>query len=92
MRPGSPIPEVTLLIEAPNEQEALATVDDLLSKLTKAATAQPCQEQEQAGTEVTQVGPGVLRMQLPIALPGLGHVNAYALLDEWAAAQGIERG
>jgi glyoxylase-like metal-dependent hydrolase (beta-lactamase superfamily II) len=28
------------------------------------------------------VAPGVLRMQLPISLPGLGHVNCYALEDE----------
>lgn len=44
------------------------------------------QEQEPAGDEVTEVGPNVLRMQLPIALPGLGHVNAYALLDDQGAA------
>ena len=40
------------------------------------------QEQEPAGTEVTEVAPGVLRMQLPISMPGLGHVNMYALEDE----------
>ena len=39
------------------------------------------QEQEPASEEVTEVAPGVLRMQLPIALPGLGHVNCYALVD-----------
>ena len=44
------------------------------------------QEQEAAAPGVTEVGPGVLRMQLPIALPGLGHVNAYALLDDEGAA------
>lgn len=44
------------------------------------------QEQERAGTEVTEVGPGVLRMQLPIEMPGLGHVNAYALIDSAGAA------
>lgn len=44
------------------------------------------QEQEPAGTDVKEVGPGVLRMQLPISMPGLGHVNMYALEDErgWA--------
>ncbi len=42
----------------------------------------PKQEQEDAGTEVTEVAPGVLRMQLPISMPGLGHVNMYALEDE----------
>jgi glyoxylase-like metal-dependent hydrolase (beta-lactamase superfamily II) len=39
------------------------------------------QEQEEARTEVTEVAPNVLRMQLPIRMPGLGHVNMYALLD-----------
>ena len=41
VRAGTPFPEVTLLLEAPNEQEALATVDDLLKQLP---LAQPCQE------------------------------------------------
>ncbi len=40
------------------------------------------QEQEPASSEVTEVAPGVLRMQLPISLPGLGHVNCYALVDD----------
>ena len=40
------------------------------------------QEQEPAGTAVTEVAPNVLRMQLPISMPGLGHVNMYALEDE----------
>ena len=40
------------------------------------------QEQEQASTEVTEVAPGVLRTQLPINLPGLGHVNCYVMEDE----------
>ncbi len=40
------------------------------------------QEQEPAGTEVSEVAPGVLRMQLPISMPGLGHVNMYALQDD----------
>jgi len=35
---------------------------------------------------VTEVGPGILRMQLPIRMPGLGHVNCYALLDGRGAA------
>jgi glyoxylase-like metal-dependent hydrolase (beta-lactamase superfamily II) len=41
----------------------------------------PKQEQERASTEVIEVAPGILRLQLPIDLPGLGHVNAYALED-----------
>jgi glyoxylase-like metal-dependent hydrolase (beta-lactamase superfamily II) len=40
------------------------------------------QEQELATQEITEVAPGVLRMQLPIAFTGLGHVNCYALEDE----------
>ena len=44
------------------------------------------QEQESANPEVTEVAPNVLRMQLPIRMPGLGHVNMYALLDDNGAA------
>jgi glyoxylase-like metal-dependent hydrolase (beta-lactamase superfamily II) len=44
------------------------------------------QEQEGAREEVTEVAPGVLRLELPIRMPGLGHVNCYALLDERGAA------
>ena len=44
------------------------------------------QEQEDARTEVTEVAPNVLRMQLPISMPGLGHVNMYALVDERGVA------
>src|SRR5262245_42805360 len=44
------------------------------------------QEQEQARPEVTEVAPNVLRMQLPISMPGLGHVNCYALVDGQGAA------
>ncbi|HTO52448.1 MAG TPA: MBL fold metallo-hydrolase [Myxococcota bacterium] len=44
------------------------------------------QEQEEASTEVTEVAPDVLRMQLPIQMPGLGHVNCYALVDGEGAA------
>jgi glyoxylase-like metal-dependent hydrolase (beta-lactamase superfamily II) len=40
------------------------------------------QEQEPASTEITEMAPGILRLQLPIELPGLGHVNTYALEDD----------
>lgn len=40
------------------------------------------QEQEPASVEVTEVAPDILRLQLPISLPGLGHVNTYALCDD----------
>lgn len=44
------------------------------------------QEQESAKREVTEIAPNVLRMELPIRMPGLGHVNCYALLDQEGAA------
>ena len=40
------------------------------------------QEKEPASEEIAEVAPGVVRMQLPIAFTGLGHVNCYALEDE----------
>ena len=39
------------------------------------------QEQEDARSDITEVAPGIARMELPIRMPGLGHVNCYALLD-----------
>jgi len=42
----------------------------------------PKQEQEPASEEVSEIAPGVIRMQLPIWMPGLGHVNMYGLLDD----------
>jgi glyoxylase-like metal-dependent hydrolase (beta-lactamase superfamily II) len=48
-----------------------------------AAPARPRkQEQEDATTDVTEVAPGVLRTQLSISMPGLGHVNCYVLEDD----------
>ena len=44
------------------------------------------QEQESAGEEVKEVAPNVLRMQLDVRIPGLGHVNCYALMDDEGAA------
>ena len=44
------------------------------------------QEQEDAREEVTQVAPDVLRMELPIQMPGLGHVNCYVIPDADGAA------
>jgi glyoxylase-like metal-dependent hydrolase (beta-lactamase superfamily II) len=40
------------------------------------------QEQEPASSEITEVAEGILRLQLPISMPGLGHVNCYALEDK----------
>ncbi len=44
------------------------------------------QERLPAREEVDEVAPGVLRVQLPIMLPGLGHVNCYVLEDERGVA------
>ena len=44
------------------------------------------QEQEPASSDVVEVAPGVLRAQLPIDMPGLGHTNCYVLEDERGAA------
>jgi glyoxylase-like metal-dependent hydrolase (beta-lactamase superfamily II) len=44
------------------------------------------QEQEPARDGVVEEAPGVLRLQLPISMPGLGHVNTYALVDGKGAA------
>jgi len=44
------------------------------------------QEQEDAKEEISEVAKDILRMQLPIDIPGLGHVNMYALIDDDGAA------
>jgi glyoxylase-like metal-dependent hydrolase (beta-lactamase superfamily II) len=44
------------------------------------------QEQEPARDRITELGGGVLRLELPIRMPGLGHVNCYAIPDENGAA------
>jgi glyoxylase-like metal-dependent hydrolase (beta-lactamase superfamily II) len=44
------------------------------------------QEQERATSDVTEVAPGILRAQLPIDMPGLGHTNCYVIEDERGVA------
>lgn len=39
------------------------------------------QEQRPATDAIVEVAPGVLRTELPIQMPGLGHVNCYVLED-----------
>jgi glyoxylase-like metal-dependent hydrolase (beta-lactamase superfamily II) len=41
----------------------------------------PKQEQQPASEDIVEVAEGILRLQLPIDMPGLGHVNTYALED-----------
>ena len=44
------------------------------------------QEQVPATAEITEVAPNILRTQLPIDMPGLGHVNMYVLEDSRGVA------
>ena len=44
------------------------------------------QERLPASPDVTEVAPGVLRLQLPIDMPGLAHVNTYAIRDDRGVA------
>ncbi len=39
-------------------------------------------EQVPASEDVEDLGSGIIKMQLPIAMPGLRHVNMYGLLDD----------
>ena len=67
-------------MQQPSEQKAASAAGQ------KPAAKQRKQEQEPARSEVTELAPNVLRMELPIRMPGLGHVNCYALLDSEGAA------
>jgi glyoxylase-like metal-dependent hydrolase (beta-lactamase superfamily II) len=46
----------------------------------------PRQEATPAEETVTEIVPGILRLQLPVPFAGLGHVNCYALPDERGVA------
>ena len=46
------------------------------------APSRPMREEARPATEdITEPAPGILRLQLPVHMPGLGHVNCYALED-----------
>lgn len=64
VRPGSPIPEVTLLVDAPDEQEVLGRVNTTLQALTKALPTRPCQAPpEEAGVAVKCIDLGVIQLR-----------------------------
>jgi len=44
------------------------------------------QEQEPAKQQISEVADNVLRLELDISMPGLGHVNCYALTDDEGVA------
>ncbi|MCP3912904.1 MAG: MBL fold metallo-hydrolase [Actinomycetia bacterium] len=44
------------------------------------------EERQPARDEIEEVVPGILRLQLPISFPGLGHVNCYAMEDKRGVA------
>ena len=47
------------------------------------ATARPTREEAlPASEDISEPAPGILRLQLPVHMPGLGHVNCYALEDD----------
>lgn len=50
--------------------------------MTDVAPRPPKQEQLPASEDILEIAPGVLRAQLPISMPGLGHVNMYVLEDD----------
>ena len=57
VRPGSPLPELTLVLEAPDEEEARATVDRLMEKVGDLADGERA-EGEVDGLRVTTVSLG----------------------------------
>lgn len=64
----------------------LAAVTEALTGVTEvepASTPRPLKsEQLDASSEIIEVAPSILRLQLQIEFTGLGHVNTYALEDE----------
>lgn len=54
-----------------------------MSSTRRTTESAPIERQEKlpASEDVTEVAPGIYRLQLPINLPGLGHVNCFALED-----------
>ncbi len=54
--------------------------------MTEPAARPRRQEQEPPADDITELAPGVLRSQLPVNMPGLGHVNCYFLEDERGVA------
>ncbi len=69
------------MTESPHPASRAETATDTSAEPATEAARPTRQEQEQASDDVIEVAPGILRLQLPISMPGLGHVNTYALED-----------
>lgn len=54
--------------------------------MSEANTKPKRQEQEDASDQIAEIAKDILRMQLPIRIPGLGHVNMYAMVDKEGVA------
>jgi hypothetical protein len=64
VRPGTPFPEATLLLEAANEQAALERVNTAVTALTKSIPTQPCHAPpEEAGVQVDCVDLGQVELR-----------------------------
>jgi hypothetical protein len=64
VRPGSPIPEVTLLLDAPDEQTALDRVNSTIEALTKTLPSQSCHAPgEEAGVPLKCVDLGDIELR-----------------------------
>jgi hypothetical protein len=64
VRPGSPFPEVTLLLDAPDEQEVVGRVNTTLDALTKALPTQPCHvPPQEAGVAVKCIDLGTIQLR-----------------------------
>jgi glyoxylase-like metal-dependent hydrolase (beta-lactamase superfamily II) len=50
--------------------------------LTEPSSTTLREEAQPASADISEPVPGILRLQLPIRMPGLGHTNCYALEDE----------
>jgi Protein of unknown function (DUF3352) len=49
VRPGTPIPEFTLVLESSDEQKAMGTIDKLFTRLGAAGMTKPCPATEEGG-------------------------------------------
>ena len=61
---------------------AEATPRPISPRLSRRASSRPSRSRSPRPRRSLEIAPNVIRMQLPIWMPGLGHVNMYGLLDD----------